>query len=103
MSLTSEGAESSIVQEALSRERFLLCVPKMEIPCSRPSCSHLPPPHCGVHPSPHTQWILTEPVVGGSGVVFRLTEIMSGVLLPSRKQLLIKEELFGWAGTVVFH
>lgn len=53
-------------------------------------------------PQTHTR-SLTEPVVGGSGVFFPLTEIMSGVLLTSRKQLLIKEELFGWAGTIVFH
>jgi hypothetical protein len=42
---------------------------------------------------------LIEPVVRGSDVSFPLTEVMSVVLLPHRRQLLMKEELFGWGGT----
>lgn len=56
-------------------------------------------------PDPHkhrTEQTLVEPVGGGSDLSFPLTEIMSVVLLPSRKQLLIKEELFGWVGTNFF-
>lgn len=33
---------------------------------------------------------------------FLLREIASVVLLPSRKQLQIEEELFGWVGTIFF-
>lgn len=78
---------------------------KAEVPCSRSSYLHLQ--LCTVErplPPPLNTWqTFFVPGVGGSVVSFLLREIASVVLLPSRKQLQIEEELFGWVGTIYIY